>query len=112
MLRIHARIRQPQPRHRPPADQVFLHNLLCIPRFHKSVPDGLGIHDHHRPVLTLIQAAGLIHPHSVLQSSRLHGIFQRSTQLLGMLIPAARPRGGLIPLIQTNKYVVLKIWHS
>jgi len=112
MVRIHAGIGQPQPLHRPAMYQMLPHNLLRIPRMHKPIPDCLRINHHHRRMLALIQASGLIHPHLVLQSSRFHGIFQRATQLLGMLIPATGPRSGLIPLVQADKYMVLVVRHN
>ncbi len=56
-LRIHTRFGQAKPFHRPPAYKMLAHNLLRIRALHIPVPHGLWIHHHHRPVLTLVQAA-------------------------------------------------------
>ncbi len=55
--------RRAQPLHRPPAHQVLRHNLFRILGLHVAVPHRLGIHHHRRPVLALVQAAGLVDPH-------------------------------------------------
>ena len=76
-LSIQARIRQPQPLHRPPMHQVFAHDLLDILHMNKPIPDRIRIHHNHRPMLALIQASQLIRANLALQTSLFHRILER-----------------------------------
>lgn len=80
-LRIQTRIRNPQPLHRPAANQVLSHNLFRILRLHVPVPHRLGIHHHRGPVLALVQAAGLVDPHPAAQPGLFRELLQPRMQL-------------------------------
>jgi hypothetical protein len=75
-LRIQAIIRNPQPFHRAPANQVLAHDLGRILRLHIPVPDRLRVHHHHRTVFTLVQASGLIDAHLSSQPGSLGTLLQ------------------------------------
>lgn len=75
-LGIDALIRQPQPLHRPPVDQVLLDNLSGILRLHMPVPNGLWIDNHRRAVLALVQAARLVDAHSASKACSFAQLLQ------------------------------------
>ncbi len=108
---IQTRLRQPQPLHRPAANQMFLNDFLDIPCMHKAIPHGLRINHHHRPMLALVQTPGFVDPHAMLQPGSLYRVLQLATQLLGMLMPTTWPRRRFIPLIQANKNMMFKLSH-
>ena len=59
-LRIDALIRQAQPLHRTPVNQVLLHNLRGIFGLNMPVPDPFRIYHHGWTVLALIETAGFV----------------------------------------------------
>ena len=105
-LRIQARIRQPQPLHRPPMHKMFVHNLVHIFHMNKPIPDGIWINHHNRPMLALVQATQFISADLALQSSLFHCILESRLQLPAVLPAAAWSRSALVPLIGTNKNVM------
>jgi len=76
MFTVDAGLSQTQPLHRTPLPQMFAHDLLHIARMHVAVPDRLRIDHHHRPVLALVQAAGLVGPNSMLQTGFLDRVLE------------------------------------
>src|SRR5579872_3614883 len=62
-LRVQAAISDTQPFHRPPSDQVLIHNLGGVLRFHVAIPDCLWINDDGWPVLALVKAPGFVDAH-------------------------------------------------
>jgi len=110
-LCIQARIGQQQPLHRPPMHQMLRHNLLHILHMNKPIPDRIGIHHDHWPMLTLIQAPQLIRPNFPLQPCLFQSILERRLQLSAALPATAQTRSTLIALIGTNKNVMLKLSH-
>ena len=54
--------------HRPAAHQMFTDNFGRIFYMHIAIPDGFRVNDHHRPVLALVQATGLVDAHPRTQS--------------------------------------------
>src|SRR6516162_9316956 len=65
---IQALFGQAQPLDRSPAYDVRL-NDLCDVRFaDPAIPDGVGIDHHVRPVLTLVEASGLVRANAPLQA--------------------------------------------
>jgi len=111
-LGIQARIRQPQPLHRPAVHKMFSHNLLHIFHMHKPIPDRIRIDHHDRPMLALVETAQLIGANLPLQSRVLHGVFESRFKLPATLLAATGPRRVLVPLIGTDKNVVLELWQS
>ena len=92
--------------------QVFVDDLLDVLQFHKAVPDCLWIDDHHRAMLALIQAAGLVRPDRVLQAGGLYSILQGIFQLATAAGAAARPSSALQALIAANKNMTFKLCHA
>ena len=109
--RIDAGIVQHQPLHRTAFDQMRLHNFRDILCQNASVPDALWIHDHRRPVFTLIQASRLVYAHRGLESRRVCGLFQQSVQLRFALWITAATSASRLPLVGANKYMSLKLCH-
>jgi len=89
-LIVQAPLGNAQPLYRPPAHQVFLHDLRGILGLHIAVPDGIGVHHHRGAVLALIQAAGLVDPHPFAKTSLIGQFLQ-----LGMQIAFAVGGAGL-----------------
>src|SRR5580698_960286 len=44
------------------ADNVSIDNLFHVGQLHPAIPDGVGINDHVRTVLALVETAGLVGP--------------------------------------------------
>jgi len=76
-LAIDTGIRQPQPLYRGSPYDVLLNDLLNVAWMNLAIPDGFGIDHHHRAVLALVQAGGLIGADLVLESSLFQGILER-----------------------------------
>jgi hypothetical protein len=76
--RIYAPIRQTQTLNRLSANQMPLHNLIHIGQRHMAIPDGFGIDDNRRPMLTLIQTARAVNAHTPLQPALGSLTVQRS----------------------------------
>ena len=57
-----------QPRHNLVGDQMFRNNRIDIFRLDVRIPGGFGIDDDHRPVPTLIETAGAIDAHFLIQA--------------------------------------------
>ena len=55
---------------------VLADNLRHIFRLHKSVPDPLWIDHNRRPMLALIQTAGLVSPNLLFQACFLDGVLE------------------------------------
>jgi hypothetical protein len=80
-LRIDAPLSQPQPLDGPSAHQVLFHNRRRIRGLHVSVPHGLGINHHRRPVLALVQAEGFVDAHRGAQTGRLRQLLQLCVEI-------------------------------
>jgi len=61
---------------------VLADNLRHIFRLHKSVPDPLWIDHNRRPMLALIQTAGLVRAHRSLQPGSADRILEKLLQLV------------------------------
>jgi hypothetical protein len=107
-LRVHALVGKAQPLDWLPAYQVLAHNFFSVFGLHVSVPDGVGIHHHRGPVLTLVQAAGLVDAHLRAQSGLARKLLQPCVQLALSIAGTRRPRriGG--PRVVTDKNVAFK----
>jgi len=105
---IHALLGQPQPLHRPPPNQVLIHNLRRILNSYMPVPHRLRIHHHRWPMFALVQAAGLVDPHRRAQPRRLGELIQLGVQFAFAIAGARWPWciGG--PGIVADKDVTFK----
>ena len=108
VLGIYARISQPQPFHRPSTHQVLGHDLFRVFRRHMPVPDRVGVHHNRRPVLALVQAAGLVNAHFCAQPGLARKLLQPRVQRTRSVACARRTRriGGAS--VVTNKNVAFK----
>jgi hypothetical protein len=76
---IQAIIRNPQPLYRLPSHDVRVDDLIYIFRLLHRVPHFIGIHDHRRTMLTLIETTGLISANQfdpLLRQLRLESFMQ------------------------------------
>jgi hypothetical protein len=110
-LCIQTRIGQPQPFDGPPAQEMFLDNLLHIPHVNEAIPDRIRIHHNNRSMLALVQASKLIGPDFTLQASLLDGILEGRFELFASPIGAARARSALFPFVDANKDMMLELRH-
>ncbi len=107
-LRVNATLRQSQPLHRTPADQVLLHNLRCIFRSYVAIPHCFGIYHHSGPVLALVQASGFVDPHPAIKSCFSAQLFQPRMQLTISIVRTGGPRRIGRADIVADKNVALK----
>lgn len=88
-FRVQAPFRQSQTFHRLPSQEMLRHDLVHVAGLDEAVPDRLRVHHHYGRVFTLIQAAGLIGPHSMLQTGILNRILESPLQPLRAPIETA-----------------------
>ena len=105
---IHTAIGKPQPLHRPSVRDMFLDDLGHILWLHKPIPDRLRIDHYRRPVLALVQAAGLVGPHGRLQPGGADRLFEQLVQLALAVRCAASSGAARLPLIRADEQMSLK----
>ena len=105
---IDTRLCQAQPLHRAAVLHMLLNDLRDILRLDKAIPDRLGVNDHRRPVLALIQAAGFVGTHGRFQTCGSDRLFEQSLQLAFSVGRAAPARAAGFPLIGADKQVSLE----
>ncbi len=110
-LGIEAGSGKPQPLDRPAMDEMLSNDFIHIFEPDKAVPDGLGIDHDGWPMLTLIEAAGLIGADEVLEPCGFDGILESGFDLLASLWKTARPRYVFVALVGADKEVTLKFRH-
>jgi hypothetical protein len=109
---VQAFILQPQSFHRTPADNVRVHDFIHVSQGNSAVPDGLGIDDKVRPVLTLVQASGLVGAYSAFQPALGQFLLEQLLQLglLRRITTSARmSRWALVP---ANENMALEFRHG
>jgi hypothetical protein len=111
-LRVHALIGQPEPLHRAPVDQVFLHNLRSIFGLNVSVPDRLGVYHHGWTVFALIKTARLVNANRTSQACGLRKLLQLRVQFALAIARARWPRGAFRARVVADKYVVFENWQT
>ena len=104
-LRIQASLRNPQPLHRPAANQMLPHNLVRILRPHPPVPNRLRIHHHRRPVFALLQASCLVDAHPSPKSGLFGQLTQPRMKLAAPIASARGPRRIGRPRVVADKYM-------
>jgi hypothetical protein len=97
-----------QPLDGPAAHQVFFDDGCCICRSHIAVPNGIGINDNGRSVLTLIQATRFVDPHTTSQPGSLCKLLELGMQLALAIAGAGRPWCTLRADIMANKDMAFK----
>lgn len=88
--------------------QMLRNNLVHIFRRHMAIPDSFGVHDNGRPMLALVEAAGLIRPNCAFYSRVFNLVFEDSVQPANSIAGAGRPRAARFPNIGADKNVMLK----
>jgi len=111
MLRIEAGIGEPQTFHGTAMDEVLAHNFIDIFEPHKTIPDSLGIDDDGRPMLALVEAAGLVGADQMLESCLFNGVLEGGFDLLATLGKTARTVCGLVALVGADEEMVLELRH-
>jgi hypothetical protein len=90
---------------------VRLDDLIDIGFGDMSIPDGVRIHDDIRPVLALIEAAGLVGPDSPFKPSQRQLLFECFLQLRLCYRIAASSRMARGTLVPADKYMFFKLRH-
>ena len=105
---IHALLGQPQPLHRPPPNQVLIHNLRRILNSYMPVPHRLRIHHHRWPMFALVQAKGFVDANGGAQSGGFSQLLQLGVEIAFAVRGAGRARriGG--SSVVADKNVMLK----
>jgi hypothetical protein len=111
-LAVEASVCDAQTLHRPSTHQVLVHNLRSILRPHIAIPDRLGIHDHGRPVLALVEAPGLVNAHRGTQAGGLRQLLQLGVQFALAVACARRTRCSFGANIVADEDVTLKGWQT
>lgn len=93
-------------------DEVFSNDLIHIFELHEAVPDGLGIDDHRRTVLALVETAGLVGADEMFESGVFDGILEGGFELLAAVGKAAGTGCGFIALIGADKEMVFEFRHG
>jgi hypothetical protein len=63
------------------AHKVLTHDLRHVLDLHAAVPDGLGIYDHSRTMLALLEASGFVNPDAGNKTGCLYSILESGMQL-------------------------------
>jgi hypothetical protein len=109
---VHTAIREPQPGNRLATDQVTVDDLVDVRLGNASVPHGVGVDDHRRSVLALIEAARLVGTDAALQPTLgerlLEGLLKR---VAGIRVTAAA-RVSRRPLVGADEEVSFEGRHG
>ncbi len=90
--------------------QMLLDNLIQVFRPHKPIPDLFRIHDDGRPMLALLQTAGLVHPQHTGKLGRLDLVLEQPMKLSLAVRTAGRPCPIRLTLIGANKDMSIEFW--
>jgi len=112
LLSVEAGIGEPKPLDRLPANNVRLDNFLHIRFGNVPIPDRIRIHDDVRPMLALIEAAGLIRPYFALQPTLGELLLKQFLQLGLCLRIAASPRMPRRALVSTDEDMLFEFRHQ
>ncbi len=88
--------------------QVLLDNLVQVLRLHKSIPNLLRIDHDCRAMLTLLQAAGFVHPQHPGQLGCLDLVFEQRMKFSLPIWTARRPRRVRLTLIGADKDMTIE----
>ena len=105
---VDAALGQHQPLYGTPGDQVLAHDLLHIRGLNVAVPDGFRIDDDRRPVLTLVEAAGLVGADAGAEAGSADGILKQALQLSFAIGGAGRTGAAWFAGIGADKDVMFK----
>jgi hypothetical protein len=111
-LSVETGIWKPQALYRFSSNDVRLDDFVYIGGRHAPVPDGFWIDDQVGPVLTLIEASGLIGPDLSFQSAFGQLLLEKFLQFSFGLGIAASSRMSRRPLVPADEDMLLKLWHD
>jgi hypothetical protein len=111
MLDIETALSEPETLDRTPVNEMFRDDLVHIFDMNEAVPDRLGIDHHHRSMLALVKAAGLIRPNLGLQPGSFNSIFKGGFELFTASRKTAWTGRILVPLVGAYKDMVFKCRH-
>ena len=92
--------------------KVFCHNLIYIFYLDEAIPDSLWIDHNHRPMLALVETAGLIGADAMLQTCLFDGVLECRFDLFAAFWKTTRARCGLVALVCADKDMMLKFRHG
>ena len=94
------------------AYDVGFDDLIYILGAHMSVPDRVGVDDHVRSMLTLVEAARFVGPDLVLQTALRQLLLKNPLQLTLAARVAATARMSFRTLVDANKDMLLELRHT
>ena len=109
---IETRFRKPESLDRTSSKDVRLDDLINIGFGDMSIPDGIRIHNNIRPMLALIEAAGLVGADSASEASHRQLLFERFLQLRFGHRIAASSRMACWTLVSADKNMFFKLRHQ
>ena len=109
---IQALFGQAQALDRSPAYDVRLNDLFDVRFANAAIPDGLGIDHHVRPVLTLVEASGLIRANASLQAVGSQLLLEKLYEASFRQRIAASARMPCRSLVSANKDMFLEFRHQ
>jgi hypothetical protein len=109
---VEAGVRQAEALDRFPTEDVRLNDFLDIRLGDGSVPNGVRVNHKVRPVLALIEAAGLIGPNFPLQAALGQLLFKELLQARFTLRVTTSSRMTCRALVPAHEDVFLKFWHQ
>jgi hypothetical protein len=110
-LGIEARIGQAKALDGAMVQEVLVDDLLDVLEVDEAVPDSLGIDHDDGPVLTLVEAAGLVGADVMLEASLLDGILEGRFELFASVGEAAGTRGAFVALVDADEDMVVELRH-
>jgi hypothetical protein len=108
---IQAFFGQAQALDRPSAYDVRLNDLFDVGFTNPAIPDGIGIDHHVRPVLALVEAAGLIGTDASLQAMGSQFLLEEFLQASFRQRITASPRMPCRSLVSANKDMFFEFRH-
>ena len=110
-FRVQAGVGKTESLDRLPVNDVRFDDLVDIGVGDVSIPDGLGVDHNRRPVLALIEAAGLVRADSSLQSALGELLLECSLQVGFSGGIAASPRIARWTLVPADEDVLFEFRH-
>jgi hypothetical protein len=108
---VQALVGNPQPFDGFAAHQMLADNRFGIGRGDVTIPNRLGIDDHNRPVLALIQTTGFVDADAVGKTGFVNKFLQLDMQLAGAVSGTGAARRASRTMVHANENVMFESWH-